>query len=133
MPGTLCNSAGGMAIATPCIQLVPAPPAGEIPTPSVNVVTTATAIPNTPNVLYGGMPVINQGTENPVSTGSIPSGGMITRGLCQDSQNIGCSMTLNVGGMMAVSLADATGQNKDFNSASAYSVPCPPGNTVSLS
>lgn len=121
MPGTLNNTAGATALGTPCVQNV-----ASVPTPSVNVSVSTTAVPNVTNVFYGGMPVVNQMTENPVSTGSIPSGGVVTGGLCSDSQNIGCSTVLNVGGMMATSLADVTGHNSDFNSVGAYITPAPP-------
>jgi len=125
MPGPINNTGGASAIGVPCIQNVPTP-VGTIPTPSVNMMTSVTAIPNVINIIYGGMPVINQMTENPVSVGSIPTGGLVTAGLCQDSQNIGCSTVLNVGAMMSTSMADPTGHNKDFNSMGAYLVPSPP-------
>ena len=125
MPGPLNNGGGGSALGAPCVQNVPTP-VGTVPTPSVNNNNTATSTPNVPNIIYGGTPVINQMTENPVSVGSIPTGGLVTSGICQDSQNIGCSTVLNVGGMMSTSMADPTGHNKDFNSMGAHLVPCPP-------
>lgn len=114
-----------MALGTPCVQNVPTP-AGNVPTPSVNTFASTTAVPNVTNVFYGGMPVVNQMTENPTSVGSIPSGGLVTSGLCEDSQNVSCSTVLNVGGMMSTSMADVTGHNKDFNCMGAYLTPAPP-------
>lgn len=131
MPGPINNTAGATAIASPCVQNVPTP-AGTEPIPSVNEFTTVTATPNVTNIIYGGMPVVNQATENPVSTGSLPNGGLVTSGLCQDSQNTSCSTALNLGGMMATSMADATGHNKDFNSMSAYLTPAPPSKWIVL-
>lgn len=114
---------------SPCVQNVPTP-AGPVPTPSINTFTSATATPNVMNIIYGGVPVINQLTENPVSVGSIPNGGMVTSGLCQDSQNIGCSTVLNIGGAMSTSTGDPVGMNKDFNCMGAYTVPSPPAKWI---
>lgn len=125
MPGPINNTAGASALGAPCVQNVPTP-AGPVPTPSVNTFTSVTATPNVMNIIYGGTPVINQMTENPTSLGSIPSGGAVTGGLCMDSQNIGCSTVLNLGAMMATSLADPTGHNKDFNCMGVYITPAPP-------
>lgn len=125
MPGPVNNMGGTMAIGAPCVQNVPTP-AGPVPTPSVNVITTATIIPNVPNIFYGALPIVNQMTENPVSVGSIPNGGIATGGMCQDAQNIGCSTVLNLGAMMSTSMADPTGHNKDFNSFSIHMTPSPP-------
>lgn len=118
-----------MALGAPCVQNVPSP-VGPIPTPSVNNVVSVTATPNVMNIIYGGMPIVNQMTENPTSLGSIPSGGLVTAGLCQDSQNIGCSTVLNLGAMMSTSMADPTGHNKDFNCMGAYLTPSPPAKWI---
>ncbi len=129
MPGPINNTAGAMALGAPCVQNVPSP-VGPIPTPSVNNVVSVTATPNVMNIIYGGMPIVNQMTENPTSLGSIPSGGLVTAGLCQDSQNIGCSTVLNLGAMMSTSMADPTGHNKDFNCMGAYLTPSPPAKWI---
>ncbi len=120
------------SIGVPCVQNVPTP-AGTVPTPSVNLVSTATIVPNVANIFYGALPIVNQLTENPVSTGSIPNGGLITGGICEESQNIGCSLTLNLGGMMATTMADPTGHNSDFNSFGMYLTPSPPVSWMVLS
>jgi hypothetical protein len=125
MTGPVNNIGGATALGTPCVQNVPTP-AGTVPTPSVNNVVSTTATPQVDNILYGGMPIVNQMTENPISTGSLPNGGMVTAGLMEDSQNIGCSTVLNLGGMMATSTGDATGHNKDFNCVGSYIAPAPP-------
>ena len=132
MPGPLNNTAGATAIASPCVQSVPTP-VGTVPIPSVNEMTTVTATPNVINIIYGGSPIVNQLTENEVSVGSIPNGGLITAGLCEDSQNNSCSAVLNLGGAMATSTADATGHNKYFNSMSVYMTPSPPAKWIVLS
>ena len=131
MPGPINNMAGAMALGTPCVQNVPTP-AGPVPTPSINTFLSVTAIPNVINIIYGGVPVINQMTENPTSLGSIPAGGIVTGGLCMDSQNIGCSTVLNLGAMMSTSLADPTGHNRDFNCMGVYLTPPPPFKWITL-
>jgi len=96
MPGPVNNMGGTTAVAVDPINVIT--PAGPVPTPLPNVINTATIIPNVPNIFYGGLPIVNQMTENPVSVGSVPNGGVATAGMCQDAQNIGCSTVLNTGG-----------------------------------
>ena len=126
------NTAGATAIAAPCVQNVPTP-VGNVPIPSVNNMTTVTATPNVTNIIYGGSPIVNQSTKNKTSVGSIPSGGLITAGLNEDSQNNSCSAKLSLGGAMATSMGDATGHNKKMNSFSVYMVPSPPAKWIVLS
>ncbi len=130
MPGPVNNMGGTTAVAVDPINVIT--PAGPVPTPLPNVINTATIIPNVPNIFYGGLPIVNQMTENPVSVGSVPNGGVATAGMCQDAQNIGCSTVLNTGGMMSTSMADATGHNKDFNSFAVHMTPSPPAKWMTL-
>lgn len=123
----LNNMGGAMALGTPCVQNV-----SGVPTPSVNVVFTTTAIPTVYNIIYGGMPVINQISENMTSIGSIPSGGVVTAGICNDSQHISCSTIVNMGGLMMTRTTDVTGHNININSVGAYIVPAPPYKMLSL-
>ena len=125
MAGPLNTTAAAIAVGAPSVYNVPGP-TGSVPTSSVNVSVSTTAVPTTLNVIYGGMPVVNQTTENPTSVGSLPAGGVVTGGINMDSQNIGCSSKLNVGGMMTTSTGDATGHNKDYNCMGAYVSPAPP-------
>lgn len=125
MAGFVNNMGGGEAMGSPCMQNVPAGTTTVLVS-SVNEVTTTTATSNVTNILYGGVFVINQMTENLISSGSIPDGGMVTGGLYDEMQNIGSSIVLCLSGMMAVCYGDITGHNKDFNCYGTYYVPAPP-------
>jgi hypothetical protein len=120
------NSTGGTtAIAIPCVQNLTTP-AGPVPTPLLNVSITISCIPNVLKTLYAVLPFVNQLTENPISTGSVPAGGVVTGGICLDSQNISWSTVLNIEVFMVTTMLDATGHDRDFNSFGAHLTPSPP-------
>jgi len=123
--GLLNNNINGSATSI-CVQNVIAGTT-TVPTAMTNDVTTATAVPNIPNIIYGGGSPINQMTQNPVSTGSVPNGGIITAGICVQSQNIGCSLKVNMGGAMATTTGNPTGHDLNTNSYSCYTGACSPG------
>ena len=123
--GLINSTAGTTAIAVPCVQNM-ITPVGTVPTPLLNVSISVTAIPNVLKTLYAVLPFLNQMTENPTSVGSVPAGGIVTAGICMDSQNISCSTVLNIEVFMATTMLDVTGHNKDFNSFGVHLTPSPP-------
>lgn len=44
-------------------------PAGPVPTPYPNIAMGPTAVPNVPNILFGGTPAHNMGTTIPITNG----------------------------------------------------------------
>lgn len=59
---------GGVDLAFPDVCLTPTP-AGPVPVPYPNVTVGAMAIPNVPNILFGGTPAHNMATTIPMSNG----------------------------------------------------------------
>lgn len=100
----------GLDLGFPDVCLTPPLP---VPIPYANMSLGCMAIPDTPNILIGGLPAHNVATLTPCSFGDEPGalGGVVSGTIMGSSLNITGALTVLLGGFPATRMTSLTIQN----------------------